>query len=274
MNKYVFPVIAIFAMLLNKGALAQNPKPLKQGRVMYEQLIKGGTTNVTINGTPQSFTHPDRTMKWELLFSENESLRRFIEADERPEVEMAGSAGVTGSLRMVSSLMSESTIWHHFPSGRKVDQRETAGKKYLVEDSIVKHTWKLTGETRTILGYTCQKAITQTPMKSSKMQMQNGEFKRTETWDTVNVIAWFAPALAVPAGPELQGELPGLILEYESRNGAILIKAVEVSETVKLADIKEPKTGKKVTRAEFDLEVENQRKEMMERMRSTRGASF
>ncbi len=51
------------------------------------------------------------------------------------------------------------------------------------------------------------------------MQMQDGEFRRTEKWDTINVTVWFAPAIAVPAGPEYQGELPGLILEYESRNG-------------------------------------------------------
>ena len=277
MIKYAFSAIAMLAMLLNNGALAQNNKPLKQGRVVYEQLIKGGQSTVTVNGNTQTFTRPDRIVKWELLFTADQSLRRSAETDERPEAEIAVpgmGGGLAGSVRMVSAFMPESTIWHNFPAGRRVDQRETVGKKFLVEDSITKHTWKLTGESKTILGYTCQKAITQTPVKSFNMQMQDGEFKRTEKWDTIQVTVWFAPAIPVPAGPEFQGELPGLILEYDSRNGTSVTRAVEISETVKTADIKEPKTGKRVSKAEYDKEVEDQQKEMMDRMKSSRRANF
>lgn len=276
MIKYAFPAIAMLAMLLNKGAMAQNNKPLKQGRVVYEQLIKGGESTVTINGNSQTFTRPDRILKCEVLFTAETSLRRSIETDERPEAEMAAPAGGGGmaSVRMVSAFTPESTIWHNFTTGRKVDQRESVGKKFLVEDSITKHTWKLTGETKTILGYACQKAITQTPVKSFNMQMQDGEFKRVEKWDTINVTVWFTPAIPVPAGPDFQGELPGMILEFDSRNGSSITRAVEISETVKLSEIKEPKSGRKVTKAAYDKEVESQQKEMMDHMRSNRRVSF
>lgn len=275
MTKFAFPVIVTLVLQLANNAVAQNNKPLKQGRVVFEQTIKGGKNTVNINGNPQTFEAPDRKLKWELLFTEDQSLRRSLETDDRPEAEMATPAGAMGgNARVVSFAMPQSTIWHNFTTGIKVDQREAAGKKYLVTDSIQKHTWKLTGESKTILGYTCQKAITQTPVKSYNMQMQDGEFKRTEKWDTINVTAWFAPAITVPGGPEFQGELPGMILEYESRNGASLIRAVEISADVKTADIKEPKTGKKISKEAFDKEVEAQQKEMMERMRSSRRASF
>jgi GLPGLI family protein len=276
MIKYIFPAIALAALVQHHTAFAQNNKPLKQGRVVYEQLIKGGESAVSINGVRQTFNRPDRIVKWELLFNTEQSLRRSLETDERPEVEMAvpASGAMAGNVRVMSSSMADATIWHNFTEGRKVDQREAVGKKYLVEDSITKHTWKLTGESKTILGYTCQKAITQTPVKSFSMQMQDGEFKRTEKWDTINVTVWFAPAIAIPAGPEYQGELPGLILEYDSRNGSTVTRATEISETVKAGDIKEPKGGKKISKADFDKEVETQQKEMMDRMRSSRRVSF
>lgn len=273
MTKYFLPVIAILVIQL-KQATAQNNQPLKQGRVVYEQQMKGGQSTVTINGNAQTFTRPDRTFKWEVLFTSDQSLRRSIET-ERPESELSvPGMSPMGSVRVMSASMAESTTWYNFAEGRKVDQREAIGKKYLVEDSIIKHTWKLTGETKTILGYTCQKAITQTPVKSFNMQMQDGEFKRTEKWDTINVTVWFTPAITIPAGPEFQGELPGLILETESRNGSAVTRAVEISPEVKLTEIREPKSGKRISKADFDKAVEASQKDMMQNMRPARTAGF
>lgn len=273
MIKYAFPIIVTLALQLLNTARAQNNAPLRQGRVVYEQQIKGGTATLNINGSTQTINRPDRTLRMEVLFTQEESLRRQLESNERPEVEMGapGDMPVTvGAVRVVSSMMNEASIWHNFTEERKVEQRESAGKKFLVQDSIRKNTWKLTGETKTILGYTCQRAITRTPVKSFNMQMQDGQMKRTEKWDTIDVAVWFTPAIAIPAGPEYQGQLPGLILETESRNGSNIVRAVEISDKVKLTEIKEPKTGKKVTQAEFMKEVEESQKQMMERMRPVR----
>jgi GLPGLI family protein len=275
MIKYAFPIIATLLLQLLNTARAQNNAPLKQGRIVYEQLIKGGKATITINGNPQTVNRPDRILRLEVLFTQEESLRRQLETDERPEAEMATAGagnGFAGTVRMVSSSMGNATIWHNFTEERKVEQREAAGKKFLVQDSIRKNTWKLTGETKTILGYTCQKAISKTPVKSFNMQMQDGQMKRTEKWDTIDVTVWFTPAIAIPAGPEYQGQLPGLILETESRNGSNIVRAVEITEKVKTNDIKEPKTGKKVTQAEYMKEVEESQKQMMERMRPSRAA--
>ena len=276
MIKYAFPILATLLLQLLNTARAQNNAPLKQGRIVYEQLIKGGKATINFNGNTQTINRPDRLLRLEVLFTQEESLRRQLETDERPEAEMAAPAGsavsVTGTVRMVSSSMGDATTWHNFTEARKVEQREAAGKKFLVQDSIRKNTWKLTGETKTILGYTCQKAISQTPVKSFNMQMQDGQMKRTEKWDTIDVTVWFAPAIAIPAGPEYQGQLPGLILETESRNGSNIVRAVEITEKVKINDIKEPKSGKKVTQAEYMKEVEESQKQMMERMRPARAA--
>jgi GLPGLI family protein len=72
---------------------------------------------------------------------------------------------------------------------------------------------------------------------------------------------WFTPAIPVPAGPDFQGQLPGLILEIDI-NGMPNYKAIEVSPTVNLASIKEPKGGKKVTEEEFEKERDKVIQEM------------
>ncbi|MGN6421172.1 MAG: GLPGLI family protein [Pseudobacter sp.] len=275
MTKYALPIFTVLALQFLNTATAQNNAPLKQGRVVYEQQIKGGTATLNINGNTQTVNRPDRTLRMEVLFTQEESLRRQLESNERPEVEMAGPGDMpstVGTVRVIGSFMSEAAIWHNFTEARKVEQRESAGKKFLVQDSIRKNTWKLTGETKTILGYTCQKAVTRTPVKSFNMQMQDGQMKRTEKWDTIDVTVWFAPAITIPAGPDYQGQLPGLILETESRNGSNIVRAVEISDKVKITEIKEPKTGKKVTQAEYMKEVEESQKQMMERMRPARAA--
>jgi len=264
MKKFIIPVLSFVALMGTTRTEAQNNTPLKQGRVVYQQLSKGGKSTVTVNGVKQVFDRPDRTQKIELLFTADQSLRRFVEEEDRPETEMAGPGGM-GTVRFVSTFSPDVAVYHNFTAGKKVEQRESAGKKFLIQDSITKNNWKLTGETKTILGYTCQKAITQATFKSFNMQMTDGEMKRTEKVDTMNVIVWFTPAISIPAGPEYQGQLPGLILETESRNGSVVCTAVEISPNVKVEEIKEPKSGKKITKAEYEKEVDELQKQMMER---------
>ena len=51
-------------------------------------------------------------------------------------------------------------------------------KIILLEDSIQKLNWKLTGETKSILGHTVQKAKAERYGKQAIMTMENGEMKR------------------------------------------------------------------------------------------------
>jgi GLPGLI family protein len=98
--------------------------------------------------------------------------------------------------------------------------------------------------------------------------MIDGEMKRTEIPDTLNIIAWFTPAIPVPVGPEYQGQLPGAILEINVNDGRTVFKAIEISQKTDLAQIKEPKSGKKVTLAQF---ADEQAKMMQEMQRNSGG---
>jgi len=132
-----------------------------------------------------------------------------------------------------------------------------------VEDSIQKLKWKLTGESKTILGHKTQRAQAERIGKRFIMSMENGEMRRQEVADTAVINAWFAMAIPVPAGPDFQGQLPGLILELNLNNGRIVYKALEISPKVNAGAIKEPKGGKRIAAADFNKE----RDKVMEEMR-------
>jgi GLPGLI family protein len=127
-------------------------------------------------------------------------------------------------------------------------------KKFIIEDSIQKLNWKLTGETQTIMGHVCQKATAQRTGRRMQMTMENGKMERKEINDTTRIVAWFTTDIPVPAGPEVQGQLPGLILALDMNDGRMVYKAVEISSKVDLASIKEPSKGKKLTPDEFTSE--------------------
>lgn len=66
-------------------------------------------------------------------------------------------------------------------------------KKYYIVDTVEKIDWKLIEEKKTILSFSCQKAI--------------GAF-RGRLWEV-----WFTTEIPLPVGPWKLGGLPGLILE-------------------------------------------------------------
>lgn len=218
---------------------------------------------MAVNGGSRNLEIPDQVSKTELLFGNDQSLKTPIR-DERPEGELFGNNGP--GLRFASfAFGAPGIVYHNFAEGRKVAERESMGKTYLVTDSIRPAAWKLTGESRTILGYTCQKALLQSVVMSRRMSMTNGEMRPEEKPDSIRVVAWFSPAIPVPAGPEYQGQLPGLILELDIRDGMSVYKAVDISTTVSLSAIREPKKGTKITEEAFRKEMDERMKKMMER---------
>jgi GLPGLI family protein len=217
----------------------------QQGRVVYEftrqmQLRMAGPEG---GGQVLPRTH---VLKVEVLFGNNQMLRRQLEEDN-----VGNMAGEDGGVHIqIGGGGDDDITWLNFAEQRKVEQREFAAKQFLVIDSVRRLNWKLTGESKTILGYTCQQAVTTSYGKRRTMSMENGTMRSKEVPDTSNVVVWFTPAIPVPAGPDYGGQLPGLILEIDI-NGNTAYKAVEVAAKVDVAAIKEPKGGKKVTAAEF-----------------------
>lgn len=130
---------------------------------------------------------------------------------------------------------------------------EMPGANYLLKDSLIDHHWKITREKETVAGFETRKA--------------NGYYVYQN--DSVNVVAWFAPKIAVKDGPSNFWGLPGLILkaEFNMNDADFIVTATNVA--VKNEDIKidKPTGGKEVTQKEFEDEIkaiQEKYKEMME----------
>lgn len=251
MKKLSFTIFVTFTFII---CLAQQ----KEGKIIYDRTTK---MQIQINDNDQLAQNlpQTRTDKFELLFGNNQSLWR-ISDEQTPEEDNGGNGGV--QIRMIGGGVDDIS-YYDISKGTSTEQRDMFEKKFVISDSIRKLNWKLTGESKTVLGHSCQKATAQRIGIRMSMNMDNGKMERKEMPDTSTVIAWFTPDIPVATGPaELQGQLPGLILEVDINNGRQVYKATEISPKADIAAIKEPKNGKKVTRDEFRKETQKMMDEM------------
>ncbi len=256
-------ILTAFSALLVITAFGQK----KEGKVTYERIIKMEFVIADDHAGMENMLPKTRTDRFELTFGNNQSLWKQLEDDVQDE--LAGGNGGGGGFQIRTFTAGGDDIsFYNFDASKRIDQRELAGKKYIVEDSIRRMNWKLSEETKSILGFNCRKAIAQRIGTRTMMTMENGKMERKEMSDTSNIVAWFSTDFAVTAGPgDYQGQLPGLVLEVDVNNGRQVFKATEVVTKVDVASIKAPKSGKKVTSAEFNKE----RDKMFEEMQKNNG---
>ncbi len=102
-------------------------------------------------------------------------------------------------LPFFSKIKFKKTILTDYQDKRIVFQAELPGSNYEYDISFPLFHWKITKETKKMMGYTVQKA-----------EIEYGGRK----W-----IAWFAPEIPIFQGPYIFGNLPGLILEiHDEKN--------------------------------------------------------
>jgi GLPGLI family protein len=235
---------------------------VKEGKILYERTMQMQIRINDDNPALQNMIPKERKDRFELLFTEGKSLWQPVEDDGQNDETAFGDGG---GMRMVFRAPgSNDIIFHNVADSKKVEQRELADKNYIITDSIRKMNWKIAGETKTILGHNCMKATTQRTQPSMRMTMDNGEAKRENVIDTLNIVAWFTNEIPGSFGPDMyQGQLPGTILEIDVNNGRSSFKAVEISPKIDVAKVKEPSKGKKATPEEFAKEREKMMQEMM-----------
>lgn len=227
-----------------------------EGRVVYERTMQM-QIQVDDNEEMSRMMPKSRTDRFELNFANNRSVWKHMEEDNNAD-EISGNGM---QIRMVAPGTDDISFFN-FDNGIKVEQRELFGKQFLVTDSIRKLVWKLGEETKTILNHTCRKAVAQRISKRMMMNIDNGKMERKEVDDTTAIVAWFTADIPVSAGPEVQGQLPGLVLALDMGDGRVTYLAKEIAATADMTAIKEPTKGKKVTPEGFTAE----RNKMMEEM--------
>jgi len=245
-------LLAVPALLVITLLQAQQ----KQGKVVYERVAQ---LNIQLSGDNDEIARmlpKSRTDKFELSFGNNQSL--WMHAEEEMDNDMGG-----GGLQIkMAGPGQNDVVFYDFNTAKRVEQRELFDKKFIIEDSVRKLSWKLSDETQTILGHVCRKATTQRIGQRMQMTMENGKMERKEVSDTTPIVAWFTTDIPVSAGPEVQGQLPGLILALDLNNGRMVYKATEISDKIDVASIKAPTKGKKVTNEEFRAETSKMMDEM------------
>ncbi len=262
--KYLLTCLTLISFACLAGAQQ------KEGKVTY--VRKSQMSFSFNNGDGQSQPiQQTRTDRFELNFADNKMIWEQLPEDIQEDASnsMNGGGGGQFVFRTVGG-GGDNKVYCDFSAARRVQSMEFFDKKFVISDSIRKGNWKLSDETRTILGLPCRKATSQRVGTRMMMQMENGKMERKEVTDTTEIVAWFTLSIPVPAGPEMQGQLPGLILSLETNNGRTVYEATDISDKVDKAAIKEPTKGKKVTQEEFNKE----RNKMLEEMQQNGGGSF
>lgn len=119
------------------------------------------------------------------------------------------------------------------------------GKTYLVHDTIVAPAWKILNDMKEVAGHICMNASLNDTIRKQK------------------TIVWFALDMPVPAGPERFIGLPGIILEVNINEGALIITAdkIDLKPITTELDVPEKIKGKKINSSEYQALIDKQIKE-------------
>jgi GLPGLI family protein len=126
-------------------------------------------------------------------------------------------------------------IRRNFANGTETDAMEILGKKYLLEDSLHMPEWKIMNDMKEVAGHICMNAFWEDTLKQQRFTV------------------WFALDIPVSGGPERLCGLPGMILEVDVNDGALVIVADKIemrSVTKEMAPAKKQK-GKKITESGY-----------------------
>jgi GLPGLI family protein len=231
----------------------------QEGKITYERTMQLQIQLHNEDAAMQNMIPKERKDRFECLFANNQSIWRAAEEDPDGGDMVFNNGGA--EIRMVMQ-GSNDIIFTDFSKQTKVEQREVMAKTFVIQDSIKRLSWKISDDSKSLLGFNCKKAMAQRTQKSFRVNMDNGKMTREEVTDTLNIVAWFTNEIGGYNGPEqYQGQLPGTILEIDINNGRTKFVATEVNKKVDVKEIKEPK-GKKISSAEFAIEREKMMKEM------------
>ena len=119
------------------------------------------------------------------------------------------------------------------------------GKTYLIHDSIVPPKWKILNDMKEVAGHICMNA------------------SWIDTLRKQNVFVWFALDMPVSTGPDRFIGLPGIILEVDINEGALIMTADKMDMKPLTTELDTPQKlkGKKIDMTEYTNLIEQQIKE-------------
>jgi GLPGLI family protein len=115
------------------------------------------------------------------------------------------------------------------------DRIQLLGKIYIIEDTLRPQSWKILNDIKEVAGHICMDAFWHDTLKQQK------------------VTAWFAMDMPVSGGPERFCGLPGMILEVEVNDGAMVITAdkIEIKTLTTEMDLPKKIKGKHILEKDY-----------------------
>ncbi|MFK5878002.1 MAG: GLPGLI family protein [Flavobacteriaceae bacterium] len=138
-----------------------------------------------------------------------------------------------GNKLAISLTGGNQEIYLNTHENKKLWATDTYGN-FIVESEIDNFDWKITNETKQIMGYQCYKS---TGLISNKKYP--------------DVVAWFTTQIPVNFGPKGYAGLPGLILELEEGQLIYYASKIKLNPKKKIT-IKRPEKGEIVSAKEYD----------------------
>lgn len=179
-------IILLFLCVSQIVLFAQTPFIIK-GKIEYEKktnqhkLIEDEAENIWYQEMMK--TMPKFTSDYyELIFNSNQTAYKLIKENPENKYVLFGTKPSETDVTLAD-----------LQNGLLSSQKDIFENTYLINDSLPHFNWKISMETREIAGFECRKAI-------------------TKICDSVYVVAFYTDQIAVSAGPESFGGLPGLIL--------------------------------------------------------------
>lgn len=226
-------------LVLTTNAFAQK----NEGTIYYKETIKLEINFDDMpNLTPEmkAMFPQEQAMENVLYFNENASLYTGLSKAGENDVDYkSDDEDVQIKIQMDAP---EHFYYQNLKNKEVVESRDLFGKKFLIT-SADKIKWKISSETKEILGHPCTKA---TAMAKDSMMLE----------------AWFTTKIPASVGPDKFHNLPGAVLEASMDNGKRTIVATKIEATTDATKIVQPKKGKKVSQEEYRKIVEEKQKEM------------
>lgn len=225
--------ICLIAVFSSQTHAQNNPEPFTEGSIRY--LVIHNWTKKLASLEYLSKQRKERAAymygndsEWQeyTLLHLTPTHTFYLESEEKVNADFVGGYS-----------WRKETFWvrRDFEKGAMEDALVIQGKTYLIQDSIQCQNWKILNDLKEVAGHLCMNASWVDTIKQQK------------------IIAWFALDIPHSGGPERFCGLPGLILEINVNDGAMVVSANRIESkklTTELNAQKKAK-GKKSTEAEY-----------------------
>jgi GLPGLI family protein len=221
-------ILLVFFLPVFIPARAQHTIFLSQGKIEFQRSINvyaqmeqntNGENDPWIELRKKMSNH-FKTAYFDLLFNNGKSLYRpGRESDDR---DMFG---------FWQSPAQDNTVYSDLESEKATSVKHVFEQAFLVQDTIRQIKWKITDETRNIVGFNCRRA-------------------NAIIMDSIYVVAFYTDEIVTTGGPESFTGLPGMILGISLPHQhiswfATKVEAIAIPET----QVVPPAKGKKVDNA-------------------------